>query len=73
MTTGQTQNRVFRSYEQLERELMPKRAKELRARRMEGDLRKTLLEIKRRPITDAVAAITDAAAAITDAAAEQQP
>ncbi len=70
MTTGQTQDRVFRSYEQLERELMPKRAKEMRARRMEGDLRKTLLEIKRRSIVD-IATIVDIAAGNADIAAEQ--
>ncbi len=62
MTTGQTQNRVFRSYEQLERELMPKRAKELRAQRLGEDPRKEALEKIRRLFADFV-----------DIAAEQHP
>ncbi len=61
MTTGQTQNRVFRSYEQLERELMPKRAKELRAQRLGEDPRKEALEKIRRSIVD-IATIVDIAA-----------
>ena len=54
MTTGQTQDRVFRSYEQLERELMPKRAKELRAARRGEDPRKEALEKIRRLFADFV-------------------
>ena len=61
MTTGQTQNRVFRSYEQLERELMPKRAKELRAQRLGEDPRKEALEKIHRSIVD-IATIVDIAA-----------
>ena len=64
MTTGQTQNRVFRSYEQLERELMPKRAKELRAQRLGEDPRKEALE---KPIRRSIVDI----ATIVDIAAEQ--
>lgn len=49
----QTQNRVFRSYEELERELMPKRAEERRTSRVGDDLLKKWLEVFRRTIADA--------------------
>ena len=62
MTTGQTQERVFRSYEEFERKLMPKRAKELRAERLGEDPRKEALEKIRRLFADFV-----------DIAAEQHP
>ena len=55
MTTDQTQDRIFRSYEQLERELMPKRAKERRTGRVYDDLRETWLEITRRSVADTAA------------------
>ncbi|MCQ3814065.1 MAG: hypothetical protein KTU85_06570 [Acidimicrobiia bacterium] len=50
MTNGQTKDRVFRSYEELERELMPNRAKERRANRMGEDLDDLWLEIMRKTI-----------------------
>lgn len=56
MTTAHpTHNRVFRSYEELERELMPKRAEERRSSRVGDDLLKRWLEAFRRTIADAAA------------------
>lgn len=45
--------RIFRSYEELERELMPKRARERRAEPNGHELRKEWLKILRRTIADA--------------------
>ena len=56
MTADQVpQDRVFKSYEELERELMPKRAESRRASRRGDDLRDQWLEIMRRSIADATA------------------
>lgn len=54
MTTGQAQpDRRFRSYEELERELMPKRAESRRSGQGENGLRDKFLEIVRRSIVSA--------------------
>lgn len=54
MTAGQAQSdRRFRSYEELERELLPKRAESRRSSHGENDLRDRFLEIVRRSIVSA--------------------
>lgn len=54
MATGQAQpDRRFRSYEEFERELMPKRAESRRSSQDDNGLRDRFLEIVRRSIVSA--------------------